>query len=236
MDFTTALVTKGQEAGFTFTDKQLKQLETYYKMLVETNKVMNLTALTEPEDVAVKHMIDSLLVYNKSFAGKTLADVGTGAGFPGLVLKIYDPTIKVTLIDSLAKRLKFLQEVIEATGLEEVWCKHLRAEEAGQDPALREKFQLVVARAVAALPVLAEYCLPLVEVGGSFYAMKGNKYQEEAEQGKRAIGTLGGKIQEVKEVKLPGLADKRAIIIVKKIKNTPKTYPRKAGTATKKPL
>ena len=237
MDFKAALISKGQEVGLTFTNEQVKQFTTYCTMLLETNKVMNLTAITEPEEVAVKHMIDSLLVYDsKSFSGKTLVDVGTGAGFPGLPLKICDSSIKVTLIDSLTKRLKFLEEVIEALELKNIGCQHLRAEDAGKDTKLREKFDIAIARAVASLPVLAEYCLPLVKIGGYFYAMKGNKYEEEAEAAKRAIGILGGKIKEIKEVKLPGLEDKRAIIIIEKIKKTPAAYPRKAGTATKKPL
>ncbi len=237
MDFKTALVSRGQAAGFSFTADQVEQFAIYSQMLLETNKVMNLTAITEPEEVAVKHMIDSLLVYDKgAFQGKTIADVGTGAGFPGLPLKIYDSTIKVTLIDSLGKRLKFLEEVIGVLGLTDISCRHLRAEDAGKDLQLRERFDIAIARAVAPLPVLAEYCLPLVKVGGCFYAMKGNKYEEEAEEGKRAIGILGGKIKESKEVKLPGLEDKRAIILVEKVKKTPSAYPRKAGTAQKNPL
>jgi 16S rRNA (guanine527-N7)-methyltransferase len=237
MDFKTALVSKGQEAGFCFAASQIEQFETYSKMLLETNKVMNLTAITEPEEVAVKHMIDSLLVYEtKGFSGKTLVDVGTGAGFPGLPLKIYDNTLKVTLIDSLAKRLNFLNKVIEALELKDITCAHLRAEDAGKEPGLREKFDIAVARAVAPLPVLAEYCLPLVKVGGCFYAMKGNKYEKEIEDGKRALGILGGRIKEIKEVKLPGLEDKRTIIIVEKHKKTPAGYPRKAGIVAKKPL
>lgn len=237
MEFKEALVEKGAKVGLTFTEEQVEQFTKYNELLVETNKVMNLTALTEPEDVAVKHMIDSLLVYKKeAFNGKSLADVGTGAGFPGLPLKIYDPSIKLTLIDSLAKRLKFLEEVVQALGLTNVELVHARAEDAGQNIKLREKFQITTARAVANLPVLSEYCLPLTKVGGTFYAMKGNKYQEEAEDGKRAVKTLGGVIEKIEEVHLPDLDDTRAIITIKKINPTPKQYPRKAGTATKKPL
>lgn len=237
MEFKEALITKGTRVGLAFTATQIEQFEKYYEMLVETNKVMNLTALTEPEDVAVKHMIDSLLVYKKEeFHGKTLADVGTGAGFPGIPLKIYDTTIKLTLIDSLAKRLKFLEGVIKALNLADVKLVHARAEDAGQDLQLREKFQITTARAVANLPVLAEYCLPLTKVGGKFYALKGNKYEEEAEAGQKAVKLLGGNIQLIQEVHLPDLEDTRAIITVKKIKSTPKQYPRKAGTASKKPL
>ena len=169
MNFAEIMRLKGQEAGLSFTDRQLEQFSIYYELLVETNKVMNLTAITEPEEVAVKHMIDSLLAFDeKLFTEKTLADVGTGAGFPGIPLKIYCPSLKVTLIDSLAKRLKFLETVIDGLGLKGIRCVHLRAEDAGRDPQHREKYDLVTARAVARLSVLAEYCLPLVKTGGSF--------------------------------------------------------------------
>lgn len=162
MTFAEIMQLKGKEAGLSFTAQQLEQFSAYYELLVETNKVMNLTAITEPEEVAVKHMIDSLLAFDeKLFGEKTLADVGTGAGFPGIPLKIYCPSLKVTLIDSLAKRLKFLETVIIELGLKGIRCVHLRAEDAGRDPRHREKYDLVTARAVARLSVLAEYCLPL---------------------------------------------------------------------------
>ena len=158
--FAEILAARGADAGLKFTEHQLEQFTKYYELLVETNKVMNLTAITEPEEVAVKHMIDSLLAYDEDMAGKTLADVGTGAGFPGVPLKIYCPELKVTLIDSLGKRLKFLQQVIDALGLKYIRCEHLRAEDAGKNSKHREKYDLVTARAVARLSVLAEYCLP----------------------------------------------------------------------------
>ena len=161
MTFLEALLNKGKEAGLVFTEKQLEQFSLYFDLLIETNKVMNLTAITEPEEVAVKHIIDSLLAYDeKIFPGKLLADVGTGAGFPGIPLKIYCPELKVVLLDSLAKRLKFLELVIEKLGLENISCVHLRAEDAGQNKDHREKYDLVTARAVARLAVLSEYCLP----------------------------------------------------------------------------
>ena len=236
MTFAEILVTKGREAGLEFTDKQLQQFTTYYELLVETNKVMNLTALTEPEDVAVKHMIDSLLAFEPSFSGKTLADVGTGAGFPGVPLKIYCPSLKVVLIDSLGKRLKFLENVISTLGLEEISCRHLRAEDAGHNKELRERFDLVTARAVARLSVLSEYCLPLAKKGGSFIALKGSKYADEIKEGEQAVKILGGKIVSAESVKLPGLDDGRAIVKIAKLKPTPAQYPRKAGTPDKQPL
>lgn len=236
MNFTEILAKKAAEASLELSDGQLEQFNKYYEMLVETNKVMNLTAITEPEDVAVKHMIDSLLAFDKSFANKSLADVGTGAGFPGIPLKIYCPSLKVTLIDSLGKRLKFLENVIKELELTDIVCEHARAEDAGKNKKFREKYDFVTARAVARLSVLSEYCLPLVKTGGMFIAMKGSKYAEEITEGKQALNILGGKLISSEEVKLPGLDDGRAIIRIKKVKPTPAAYPRKAGTPDKQPL
>ena len=237
MTFLEALISKGKEAGLEFTEKQLEQFSMYFDLLIETNKVMNLTAITEPEEVAVKHIIDSLLAFDeKIFPGKLLADVGTGAGFPGIPLKIYCPELKVVLLDSLTKRLKFLEAVIEQLGLQDISCVHLRAEDAGQNKDHREKYDLVTARAVARLSVLSEYCLPLVKVGGYFIAMKGSKFKEEISEGLTAVGILGGEIISAEDVKLPGLDDGRAIIRIRKIKKTPVKYPRKAGLPEKQPL
>ena len=224
-----------KQAGMTLTDIQINQFVQYYELLTETNKVMNLTALTEPEDVAVKHFIDSLFAYDPAMHNAALADVGTGAGFPGVALKIFDPTIKLTLLDSLAKRLKFLDTLTAELGLQNVTTVHARAEDAGKDKNLREQFDFVTARAVARLNVLAEFCLPLVKVGGKFIAMKADA-QEEIAEAENAIKLLGGKIAEIKNVKLPNLDDKRTLVIIEKIKTTPNKYPRKAGTATKEPL
>ena len=216
MTFAEIMQLKGKEAGLSFTAQQLEQFSAYYELLVETNKVMNLTAITEPEEVAVKHMIDSLLAFDeKLFGEKTLADVGTGAGFPGIPLKIYCPSLKVTLIDSLAKRLKFLETVIIELGLKGIRCVHLRAEDAGRDPRHREKYDLVTARAVA---------------------LKGSKYQEEIAAADKALQILGGRLVSADAVKLPGLNDGRAIVKIAKIKTTPKAYPRKAGLPDKQPL
>lgn len=228
---------KGAEAGFSFTSKQLEQFEKYYELLIETNKVMNLTAITDPKEVVVKHFIDSLLAYNEEdFKNKLLADVGTGAGFPGIPLKIYCPELKVVLIDSLGKRLKFLQKVIDVLGLENIICEHSRAEDAGKNSKHREKYDIVTARAVARLSVLSEYCLPLVKKNGMFIALKGSKYQDEIAEGKKAVAILGGKLISADEVKLPDLSDGRAIVKIRKVKNTPAVYPRKAGTPEKQPL
>ena len=236
MTFAEILAARGAEAQLSFTEEQLAQFTRYYELLVETNKVMNLTAITEPEEVAVKHMVDSLLAFEAAMAGKTLVDVGTGAGFPGVPLKIYCPSLKVTLVDSLGKRLRFLEQVISELGLKGIRCEHLRAEDAGRNKKHREQYDYVTARAVARLSVLSEYCLPLAKKGGQFIALKGSRYAEEIDEGEAAVKILGGKIISAEPVKLPGLDDGRAIIKIAKIKNTPTQYPRKAGTPEKQPL
>lgn len=236
MTFAEILAARGAEAQLSFTEEQLAQFTRYYELLVETNKVMNLTAITEPEEVAVKHMVDSLLAFEVAMAGKTLVDVGTGAGFPGVPLKIYCPSLKVTLVDSLGKRLRFLEQVISELGLKGIRCEHLRAEDAGRNKKHREQYDYVTARAVARLSVLSEYCLPLAKKGGQFIALKGSRYAEEIDEGEAAVKILGGKIISAEPVKLPGLDDGRAIIKIAKIKATPAQYPRKAGTPEKQPL
>lgn len=236
MTFAEILAARGAEAQLSFTEEQLAQFTRYYELLLETNKVMNLTAITEPEEVAVKHMVDSLLAYEDGMQGKTLVDVGTGAGFPGVPLKIYCPSLKVTLVDSLGKRLRFLQQVIDELGLKGIRCEHLRAEDAGRSKKHREQYDYVTARAVARLSVLSEYCLPLAKKGGQFIALKGSRFAEEIEEGEAAVKILGGKIISAEPVKLPGLDDGRAIIKIAKIKATPAQYPRKAGTPEKQPL
>ena len=236
MTFAEILAARGAEAQLSFTEEQLAQFTRYYELLVETNKVMNLTAITEPEEVAVKHMVDSLLAYEDGMQGKTLVDVGTGAGFPGVPLKIYCPSLKVTLVDSLGKRLRFLQQVIDELGLKAIRCEHLRAEDAGRSKKHREQYDYVTARAVARLSVLSEYCLPLAKKGGQFIALKGSRFAEEIEEGEAAVKILGGKIISAEPVKLPRLDDGRAIIKIAKIKATPAQYPRKAGTPEKQPL
>ena len=227
-----------ETAELQLSDNQLQQFTRYYEMLIEWNEKMNLTAITEAREVAVKHMVDSLTALETGlFAeGCTIIDVGTGAGFPGLPLKIYRPDLKLTLMDSLQKRVGFLETVVAELGLAEVHCVHARAEEGARNKAYREKFDIAVSRAVAALPVLAEYTLPFVKKNGFLVALKGAKYAEEAEAAERALSLLGGSAPKCREVTLPGLTDKRAIVTVKKVKPTPKAYPRKAGTPTKKPL
>lgn len=238
MSFAEILKKAAEEYGISLSETQLQQFDRYQELLVEWNQKMNLTALTEPKDVAIKHMIDSVSVYDEKWfsEGMSVIDVGTGAGFPGLPLKILCPSLKVTLLDSLNKRVKFLETVVSDLGLSDIVCVHARAEEAARQKQYREKFDAVVSRAVARLPILAEYDLPFVRVGGFFAAMKGAKYEEEAEEAKKAVKLLGGGEPVLREIKLPGLEDKRGIIYIRKEKKTPSVYPRKAGTPEKNPI
>ena len=203
----------------------------------------NLTAVDDDNGIAMKHFIDSLTLcpYIREEEEKTgnknltLADIGTGAGFPGMPLKISMPELKVTLMDSLQKRLGFLKEVCDALSLEGVEMVHARAEDGGKDKKYRERFDIVTARAVAALPVLAEYCLPFVKVGGVFLAMKGHA-EEEIKDANKAIALLGGTIEKTDTFRLPGTDMDRTIIVVRKIRPTPARFPRKAGMPAKEPL
>lgn len=222
-------------------DIQLEQFDKYYEILIEKNKVMNLTAITEREDVILKHFIDSIALagyYDFSNKNIKVIDVGTGAGFPGIPLKIAFPDIDLTLYDSLNKRINFLNEVINTIGLDKNTCValHGRAEEGGRNKDMREKYDLVVSRAVANMAVLSEYCIPFVMQGGYFIPYKTGKVDEELESAKKAISILGGKIENTKKIVLPDSDIGRSFVFIKKIKPTPKTYPRKAGTANKQPL
>lgn len=229
-------ITEGQVL---LTDVQLAQFEQYYNGLIEKNKVMNLTAITEREDVILKHFIDSLALagYVKLWEKEyKIIDVGTGAGFPGIPLKIAFPNLQVTLFDSLNKRIKFLQEMIDTLKLKEITAVHGRAEEGARDKNMREKYDFVVSRAVANMAVLSEYCIPFVKVGGYFIPYKTGTVEEEITQGKKAIQILGGKIEKIEKLMLPDSDISRSFVFIKKEKQTPKAYPRKAGTASKQPL
>jgi 16S rRNA (guanine527-N7)-methyltransferase len=227
-----------EDFGLKLSAAQIEAFACYNEILVSWNEKVNLTAITEPQEVAVKHMIDSLSCYDAAVfpEGCSVVDVGTGAGFPGLPLKIFRPDIKLTLLDSLNKRLLFLQDVVDKLGLEGVSLVHARAEEGGRMKGHREVYQVAVSRAVARLNVLVELCLPFVATGGYFVALKGAQFQEELGEAQRAISIMGGKVAEVKPVSLPGLADSRAVIFVRKVAPTPPAYPRKPGTPEKKPL
>lgn len=238
MNFVDELKLAVKEYGLNLTEGQINDFNKYYELLVEWNKKINLTAITEPKDVAIKHMVDSLSCYRKNLfrENTSLIDVGTGAGFPGLPLKIFCPSLKLTLLDSLNKRIKFLQLVVNELELKDVEIIHARSEEAARNKKYREKFDLATARAVARLPIVCEYCLPFVKEGGIFIALKGRQYEEETAEAQKAIKILGGEILDMMPVKLPEIDDRRAVIYIKKAKLTPKNYPRKAGTPERNPI
>lgn len=235
------LVAWGEENNLEITGRQADQLDRYAQLLVEWNEKMNLTAITDPEGVLVKHLMDSLTVLRSlPAAGEKvrLIDVGTGAGFPGIPLVVMREELELTLLDSLNKRLVFLEAVCRALGLE-ARCVHARAEEAGRQKAHREKYNVATARAVAALPVLCEYCLPLVVPGGVFLAMKGPDGEREAQEAASAIKVLGGKLSGIDEWLLPpveGEAAERKILRIQKISPTPDRFPRQAAKIAKQPL
>lgn len=216
-------------------DSGTPSLLRYGELLLEKNKVMNLTAITEPEDVAALHFLDSAaLLTLADFKGKSVVDVGTGAGFPGMPMKILEPTIQLTLLDSLGKRINFLQEVCDDLGLTEVACVHARAEEFAA--AHRQGFDIAVSRAVANLAVLCELCLPLVKVGGYFLSMKSVDSGEELEQARKAIRTLGGTVERTMDYRIPGTDVKHRVILIKKTAKTPEKYPRPFAKIKKNPL
>lgn len=232
-EFVAALAQNGLEIS----KEQLKMFEKYYALLVEWNEKMNLTAITDKSEVYLKHFYDSLsLAFYVDFkAGDHLCDVGSGAGFPSIPLKIMFPELKITIVDSLNKRLNFLAEVVENLQLDNVALFHARAEDFGQDMAHRGQYDYVTARAVARMSVLSELCLPLVKKHGQFLAMKASDAEEELTAAKRAIATMGGKLVHDYSFDLPE-AGERHIIVIDKLKETPKRYPRKAGTPNKKPI
>lgn len=224
-------------SGIELSENQIDSLEKYYKLLIEWNEKMNLTALTEPHDVALKHFCDSILLlkYADIPQNSRLIDVGTGAGFPSVPIKIVRPDIRLCLLDSLNKRLVFLQEVVDKLGLQDVTIVHSRAEDGARKADLREKFDFATSRAVAQLNVLSEYCLPYVKVGGAFLSMKGKYSEEEIANAKSAIKLLGGKTEKVDTYNLAD-GSERTIINVKKVSTTDKRYPRTSAKIKSKPL
>lgn len=227
---------QAQKYGVSLSEKQRQQFDRYMDLLLHWNEKMNLTAIRDPEGVVIRHFADSLSLFSvvSLQAGMRVIDVGTGAGFPGIPLLIVCPQIELTLLDSLNKRLIFLQEVLTQLGLS-ARCIHARAEEGGRTPELREQFDLATARAVAALPVLCEYCLPLVKVGGVFIAMKGPDADAERTAAANALKKLGGQYADTRAFTLPDGSERR-LVVMKKISQTPTVYPRNGGKIAKKPL
>jgi 16S rRNA (guanine527-N7)-methyltransferase len=217
-------------------DSEEEKFYKYMELLRKWNENINLTAITEPNEVLQKHFIDSLTVIKYIKDCSEIIDVGTGAGFPGIPIKIVDESVNVTLLDSLNKRISFLDEVISNLNLTNINTIHARAEEAGKNAELREKFDISISRAVAPLNVLVEYLLPFAKVNGMCICMKGSNTNEEIENSKNAIKLLGGKIETIEEFTLPNSDIKRTIIIVRKVAKTPSKYPRKPGTPSKEPI
>lgn len=236
--FQNDLIHAMEAMGFILEERQVQQFCRFEEMLLETNKVMNLTAITEPDEVAVKHIADSLSCYDEKYfpKGASLLDLGTGAGFPGVPLAIFRPDLTVTFFDSLQKRLNFLRDVCLETGLGQVAFLHGRAEEMAHQEAYRERFDLVTSRAVARLSILCEWALPYVRKDGLFIALKGAQYEEELKEASNALRILGGTLEEVRPVTLPGLSDKRAVLYIRKSGTSPARYPRKPKMAAKHPL
>lgn len=235
-DYNTLLFDETKKNGMELSDKQIAQFNLYYELLTAKNKVMNLTAITEYNDVVKKHFIDSMMISRVLDIKKinSLCDVGTGAGFPGIPLKIVYPHLHLTLVDSVGKRVNFLSEVVEKLGLEDVEAIHSRTEDLAHNSKHREKYDLVTARAVASMNVLSEYCIPYAKIGGYFAAYKSGNIEEEIENAKNAVKTLGGKIEKTDMFELYEMG--RSIVLIRKVNSTPKIYPRKAGTPSKNPL
>lgn len=234
--FKSILVEKAKLIGIEVIESQAEKFYRYMSLLLEWNEKMNLTAITDPMEVIIKHFIDSITISKEIENGKKVIDIGTGAGFPGIPLKIIRPDISVTLLDSLNKRITFLNEVIEALELENIEAIHGRIEELGRNKKYREIYDYATSRAVANLAVLSEYMLPMIKVGGKCICMKGANVEEEILEAKKAIHILGGKIEKVDEFLLADTDMKRNIIVINKENSTPGKYPRKTGTPAKEPL
>ena len=236
VEFNNLMIYYSKKMNLVFNDEQLKQFYEYMNLLIEWNKKINLTAIVKPEEIILKHFIDSLTINSYIGENHTLVDVGTGAGFPGIPIKIYRPDLKVVLVDSLNKRINFLNEVINQLHLKDIETIHSRIEDFGKNSKYRESFDIVTARAVANLSVLSEYLVPLAKIEGKCICMKGNEILEECNNAKNAIKILGGKILNIDKFELPNSEISRNIIVLQKTIKTPNKYPRKAGIPNKEPL
>ena len=235
-EFFQNLSEKSEKIGINISEYNLEKFYSYMNLLIEWNKKINLTAIIDEEEIILKHFIDSLTV-NSYITEKTkVIDIGTGAGFPGIPLKIQNPDTEMVLVDSLNKRINFLEEVCKKLDLKNITCIHSRVEELASISIHREKYDIVTSRAVARLNTLLEYMLPFVKIGGKCICMKGSNVLDEIEEAKKAIDILGGKIEKIDNMVLPNSDIQRNIIVIKKVKDTPKHYPRKAGTPSKKPI
>lgn len=234
--FSKELIEKAKKVNIEIDDKKEEQFYNYMKLLLEWNEKINLTAITEQNDIILKHFIDSITINKYIEQSNSIIDIGTGAGFPGIPLKIMNQNKKITLVDSLNKRINFLNEVCKEISLENIQCIHARAEELASDLEYRENYETVVSRAVARLNVLIEYMLPFVKKGGLCICMKGPNIDGELEDAKNAIKVLGGKIKSVESFFLPDSDIERNVIIIEKVAETPKKYPRKAGLPSKQPI
>ena len=235
-EFKEKLIINVDKLGINLSEIQLKQFYNYMNLLIEWNKKVNLTAITEPDEIILKHFVDSLTISKYISDGTKVVDVGTGAGFPGIPLKIVRQDVDITLLNSLQKRINFLDEVINELDLEKITTIHSRVEDLAKIKEYREKIDLAVSRAVANLSTLLEYMLPFVKENGLCICMKGPNITQEVEDSKKAIEILGGKIEKIEKINLPGSEIERNIILIRKINKTPNKYPRKAGMPAKQPI
>lgn len=235
-EFSNILINTAKQINVDISKEQAEKYFTYMQLLLEWNEKINLTAITAPNEVILKHFIDSITIEKYIKQNSTVIDVGTGAGFPGIPLSIIRDDLKITLMDSLNKRIKFLDDVIEKNNLTNVDNVHSRAEELGRNRDYRETFDVATSRAVASFNVLLEYMLPFVKVGGYCICMKGSSVEEEIENSKKALAVLNAKLEKVETFNLPGSDNGRNIVIIKKVGATPSKYPRKPGTPAKEPL
>lgn len=235
-EFSDLMIKYGKELNLVFTEEQLQKFFKYMNLLIEWNEKINLTAIIEPKEIILKHFIDCLTIIKYIKPNKTIIDIGTGAGFPGIPIKIMRDDVKITLLDSLNKRINFLNEIICKLELKNINAVHARIEEYAKNKQYREKYDIATSRAVANLTTLSEYMLPMVTIKGKAICMKGAEVDEEILKSKNSIKVLGGEIDKIEEFTLPKSDNKRNLIIIGKIKQTPNKYPRKAGTPSKEPL
>ena len=235
-EFSDLMIDYGKEMNIVFTEEQLQNFYQYMNLLIEWNEKINLTAIVEPKEIILKHFIDSLTIIKYIEPNKTIIDIGTGAGFPGIPIKIVRPDLKVTLLDSLNKRINFLNEVIKSLELENISAVHARIEEYAKNKQYRENYGIATSRAVANLTTLSEYMLPMIKVKGMAICMKGSDVNEEISKSKNSINILGGEISKIEDFTLPKSDYKRNLILIEKARQTPGKYPRKPGIPSKEPL